>query len=88
MPHCLPITGSSSTDPVQVAVDTRVDAALERLAGVSLVTFGMDGSSVSAHRVFLRIIGSCGRGREYSQRQVRRRPGCCGRLSDPATRTP
>jgi hypothetical protein len=25
---------------------------LERLAGVSLVTFGMDGSSVSAHRVF------------------------------------
>jgi tetratricopeptide (TPR) repeat protein len=33
-----------------------VDRALARLAGVSLLTFSLDGSSVSAHRLVMRVI--------------------------------
>ena len=37
-------------------VPVAVDAGLERLADVSLLTFSMDGSSVSAHRLVTRVV--------------------------------
>ena len=43
--------GLSSAVPPEV-----VDRALARLAGASLLTFSVDGSSVSAHRLVMRVI--------------------------------
>jgi hypothetical protein len=43
--------GQPSELPAEV-----VDRALARLAGVSLLTFSVDGSSVSAHRLVMRVI--------------------------------
>ena len=55
--HAAARVGLAGRDgPVPALAAEVVDGALARLAGASLLTFSVDGSAVSAHRLVMRVI--------------------------------